>query len=545
MIELEYLYYMMSQNINKLWSGHLGMRSMLDYSQYYDFQIGEDEYILYRLTQKTDPIIWFDTNVSGYSQTIHCGDHGVEIYSLVRWSGATSSGFTINDIGLTGIDTRYVDQMSGVTLSFVGDEHMKLKMVDGNRVFDYGSGLKPMKYDIVSLTDGSGQYYKGDGGFFQGFFKLYDYPFELMPTRMKKGWTTEFLLKIGCCDCNYCDSYSGSTGYTFQNNSDIFFLIGTRAENKYWDYFSGETGVVTSSGIPLNPESGTTVTPSNSFQYWVDQLKINQCNTNPTPPTTALSAEKDPNFDLINNVLAFRLDCSTNKIGYRKVAFSGVCTTDIPGVTSGGTHMEAVAVIDEQMSPNPIEISGTCSGQTWIHVVVKFEREFTLEDCDLVNKGGINDINYKDNTTYLKLLKYQQESFWRNGTLTFYVNGKKHFIVNDFEEIIPRQLDTHKEKQEGVPFNIGWGGGTQGLMESITFSGWTGMIDEDFRDYQLLMERNFAGSWCGGYSVLKIYDKPLENYEIINNFCNFMGRFSLNRLICCQCLPNNPYNVIL
>lgn len=543
---------MMSQNINKFWSGSLGLRSVLDYSQYWDFQLGEDEYILYRLTQNTDPIIWFDTNVTGFSQTINCGDHGVEIYSLVRWSGATMSAFTINDIGLTGIDTGYVNQMSGITLSFVGDEHMKMKMVDGNLLFDHGSGLMPMKYDIVSLNDSSGSYYRGCGGFFQGFFKLYDYPFELMPTRMKKGWTTEFLLKIGCCNCDCCTSgdtdtvcvTGTSSGYTFIDNSDIFFLIGTRAENKYWDYFSGETGVTTSSGVPLNPESGSTPSAENSMQYWVDQLMINQCNVNP-PPATSPMPDKDPNFDLINNVLAFRLDCHTNKIGYRKVAFSGYCVNDISGTTSGGTHMEATAVIDEQMSPNPIPLSGTCcSGQTWIHVVVKFEREFTLEGCDLVNKGGINDINFNDYTTYLKLLKYQEESFWRNGTLTFYVNGKKHFIVDDFEEIIPRQLDTHKEKQEGVPFNISWGGGTQGLMESITFSGWTGMIDQDFHDYQLLMERNFAGSWCGGYSVLKIYDKPLESWEIINNFCDYMGRFSLQKLICCQCTPNNPYHVI-
>jgi len=78
-------------------------------------------------------------------------------------------------------------------------------------------------------------------------------------------------------------------------------------------------------------------------------------------------------------------------------------------------------------------------------------------------------------------------------------------------------------------------------MESITFSGWTGGIERDSQDYQMLMEKNFAGTWCGGYAILKIYDKPLENYEIINNFCSYLNRFHLQRLICCQCLPNNPY----
>ena len=531
--------FMMSQNTNKFWSSKLGLRTSLDYSQYWDFQVGEDEYILQRLKKHTDPIIEFDTH--SYP-SINCGDTGVEIDSLVRWSNSTSSAFTINDIGLTGIDTQYVDQMSGISMSFLGNESLVLKMVDGNLMFDNNIGNYPIKYNVFSVDDYSGQYYKGDGGFFQGFFKLHDYPFQVMPTRMEKGWTMEFLLKVGCCDCNTCPTtYEKTLNELYPENKDIFFLIGVRSENKYWNYFSGETGVTTSSGVPLNPESGTTQPADNSMIYWKEKLiGKNACDDSIPATEYGVTNDTDPNFNIINNVLAFRLDCETNKIGYRKVAFSGVCTNDIPGTTSGGTHMEAIAVIEEKMSDNPIQITGTCSAQTWAHVVVKFVREFTLEGCDLVNRDGINDIDYNDTTTYLKLLKYQDESNWRKGKLIFYVNGKKHFVVDDFEEIIPRQLDTHKEKQQGVPFNISWGGGTQGLMESITFDGWNG-IEQDSKDYKLMMEKNFAGTWCGGYSVLKIYDKPLESFEIINNFCNFVNRFKLQKLICCQCTPNNPY----
>ena len=43
--------------------------------------------------------------------------------------------------------------------------------------------------------------------------------------------------------------------------------------------------------------------------------------------------------------------------------------------------------------------------------------------------------------------------------------------VDDFEEIVCRPLDTYKEKQVGVPFNISLGGGTQGLKDNLTFSG--------------------------------------------------------------------------
>ena len=531
--------FMMSQNINKFWSGKLGFRSVLDYSRYWDFQLGEDEYILRRLKKYTDPIVWFDSNSENI---INCGDSGVEINSLVRWIDAPMSAFTINDIGLTEIDTLYVDQMSGVSMSFIGDETLVLKMVDGNLLFDTVFGSVPIKYNVYTIDDYSGQHYKGDGGFFQGFWKLYNYPFELIPTRMTKGWTMEFLLKVGCCDCNSCpSSYNPTLNEIYPENKDIFFLIGTRAENKYWNYFSGESGVTTSSGIPLPPESATTIPSTNSFIYW-NEFIPDECKPK-IPSETMPSPNKDPNFDVINNILAFRLDCSTNQIGYRKIAFSGVCSYDFSGNTTGGTHMEALAVLEEKMSPNPIEITGVCSAQTWAHIVVKFVRNLTLEGCDLVNRGGINDINYNDTTTYLKLLNYQNEVDWRKGKLIFYVNGKKHFIVDDFEEIIPRQLDTHNEKQQGVPFNISWGGGSQGLMESITVNGWGEGIEFDSQDYKLLIEKHFAGTWCGGYSVLKIYNKPLENFEIINNFCNFVDRFDLQKLICCQCTPNNPYQL--
>lgn len=562
----------MGQNINKFWSGKLGLRTTLDYSQYWDFQLGEDEYILRRLRQRTNPIIWFDSNSGStifscsniisehtncvlvdendlcffeFENVADCDNKAVITNSLTRWSGALSSAITINDIGLTGIDTQYVSQMSGQTISINENQSLVLNAVNGNLLFNN----QPIKYDIFLRNDYSGEYYLGAGGFFQGFWKLHEYPLELMPTRMNKGWTMEFLLKVGCCDCDTC--ISGVTlNDIYPENKDIFFLIGTRAENKFWNHFSGESGVTTTSGIPLAPELIPEQPPSNSFMYW-NEFIPNECNPT-TQATITTTTNKDHAFDIINNVLAFRLDCETNKIGYRKMAFSGVCVNDvsyhITGGTSGvtattitGSHMEALAVLEERMSNNPIPITGSCSAETWAHVVVKFIRNFTLDGCDLYNRGGINKIDFNESSTYLKLLRYQNEIDWRKGKLVFYINGKKHFIVDDFEEIIPRQLDTHREKQQGVPFNISWGGGTQGLMESITVNGWNSGIEQDSKDYRLLMEKNFAGTWCGGYSVLKIYDKPLENYEIINNFCQYTNRFKLRRLNCCQCLPNNPY----
>ena len=55
------------------------------------------------------------------------------------------------------------------------------------------------------------------------------------------------------------------------------------------------------------------------------------------------------------------------------------------------------------------------------------------------------------------------------------------FIVDNFEEIIPRGLDTIKERQIGVPFNMSIGGGTQGLHDNLIF---TGIPTSDYNIYQ-------------------------------------------------------------
>ena len=40
------------------------------------------------------------------------------------------------------------------------------------------------------------------------------------------------------------------------------------------------------------------------------------------------------------------------------------------------------------------------------------------------------------------------------GLLKIYVNGYLYMVIENFEEIIPRELNTEKEKQIGVPFNF-------------------------------------------------------------------------------------------
>ena len=103
-----------------------------------------------------------------------------------------------------------------------------------------------------------------------------------------------------------------------------------------------------------------------------------------------------------------------------------------------------------------------------------FERYKNIENCDLENLGGLNDLrkittqSSIDGKSY-KLIgppethpgsvlepkihkigfnkKWFDQIDYRLGTLKLFVNGYLFMIIDDFEEIIPRELNTEKEKQ--------------------------------------------------------------------------------------------------
>ena len=89
-------------------------------------------------------------------------------------------------------------------------------------------------YEIVSKSvPYGGHYHDLYGGFYQGFYKLFGYDYEIFPERVNKGWTVEMILKP-----RLIDEYFPSTGQTtlneiYPDNKNTFFYFGTRAENKF------------------------------------------------------------------------------------------------------------------------------------------------------------------------------------------------------------------------------------------------------------------------------------------------------------------------
>jgi len=604
------------------------------------------------------------------------------------------SSSTLCDVGLTGIDNGLVDKMTGETLNYTKglyndflkfdrlhfDRRIKLFQVTGytqsNNKF---SGItKDTLYEVVSKNDPQfGKYHELYGGFYQGFYKLFGFDYEVLPERSSKGWSVEMLLRP-----RFVNEYNPLPTETTLNemypkNKNTFFYFGTRAENKFYHHADGHPNCLTGYTRVTNSLSGCpstcaccdrTVTdsrcvyvyPPRSYNNQHDphlnygcplcggdkkisltcgcgcnesscetcgwECQIHNCETvilptptpSPTPTPTPscetqtpvctptctkcetcdecttcgptgftsieYTCETDPLFDVMSNNISFKLcgDVKNPQIGVKVLRFTGGCETTGTCVT-GKTYVTGYT-IDEYCSP-PIypycEIVNPdfLNEEHWFLVNVTWERYSWFDFCDLKFYGGLFDITkfeyleslannsvelirppltHNDKSGELIELVNLNETWldekkYRLGRLKIYVNGKKIYTIEDFEEVIPRGLFTDKEKQIGVPFNISWGGGTQGLHENLTFSSCSALTSNYIQDPEclpnnilsgttlsglstnILLEQNFGGTFDGGISQFRFYIEPLESDEIKHNFKLLKDKFILFDPDCPDC----------
>lgn len=498
-------------------------------SDYWDLFLCYDERQFYKPTLYCDSIISGSSLISYFDFNNPNCLSGNSIYSLSCWDSATLpiSGLSLCDIGLTGVDNGFVNNLTGETLSISsGDCRLFLTRVSG----------QTYTYSWSVMSGISGNYVNLCGGFFQGFWKLQGFDYQVLPKRNHIGWTAEFWLNKN----NVC--LNANTGTTlndvYPNNKGFFFYLGARAENKFWNLFSGETGYTTCDGIetltpvpriydPVDTNSflffngcGNSTCSCNNYTitattccfnpYDVYNTCGNPCgnpcgtcgsdNCNGTCTTIngfisstahcechSVSAitiyNKDPESDIIDNNLGFRIK-DDGSIGYRKIVYTANCRNCCVAIT--GTAVSGISVSEEY------SMSGMVENNKWTHVAIVFKR-YCEYNC-------------------LENEKYPPYPDCKKGKLLFFVNGYLKLCINDFDEVLFRDLDEVKYKVEGVPYNISIGGGTQGLLESKTFNG------PDTEDKNLLLEQYFAGTFIGGISKFRLYDVPLDVTEIRCNY---------------------------
>lgn len=448
---------------------------------------------------------------------------GNTISSLITWDNAVNNGVILNDIGFTGLDNglltyeKDIDDYSNINLlNTITGSTIELISGDTKMYFHNVTGSTTnIEYPIYHIS-GQTSYNQFCGGFLQGVYKLQGYDYDVLPNRYEEGVTIEYyLIKNNC-------NYSGTTlNDLYPNNKGFIFYFGTRAEDKYHTCFGGlntgntcesgstyfcsdikENELNTSSNIPFCNTQTDYIETDNKFTFFnrtkdgtttcdysgqtttlevkrnnpLTENKFINYNRTHTGTTTCDdeailnndSILKDYKKDTINNVFGIYIN-DEGCIGYKTIDFD--CDNEY--------------IINDVLSDIPL-----INEDVWYHLIFKIVYNKKLTECDLVNKPI------------------------RKGKLMVYINGYLKYTFNDFKEIVPFDIDNDKEKVQSVAYNISIGGGSQGLLESITLDG------QDPSDLNLIIEQNFAGTFIGGINKFKIYDKPLtfcQIKEIFNN----------------------------
>lgn len=529
----------------------------LSNSDYWDFFLANDDSASAGIPSDC-LVVKFDFNepstyLSGLTSTI---------LSSVSWTGATNTGYTFSTIGLTGIDNGLItfkkdpldtsnlallSALTGNTLFIPsGDSRLYL-----NRVTGTTSGIT---YHLGSVSDLSGGFIQLCGGFYQGYYKIDGSTYQVLPTRVNKGWVAEFWLNK---DDDSCSAYTSTIlNDLYPNNKGFFFYMGTRAENKFWNLFEGadtgctsactvstactdtlsywctvpkETNVYIGSGnnaISLYPSQTTTTEVTNPFLIYgrahsggtrcyscgghIDGLGSQTiCSYDGKPisitePKTVITNTQNPFliYGRAHSGGTRCYSCGGNSDGFGRETICSFSGFD-KSIQFDNLDYK-VDIIDNaigfrikdngSIGYRILTMTGHCSGSTYVS-------GFTIEEG--YSEPGL----IVDKAWTSVIIRYTMDDYYddcklkngdrRKGKLMFYIDGKLKYTVKDFNEFIARRLNDHMEKQVGVPFNISLGGGSQGLIETQTFDG------RDVSDLGLPIEQNFAGTFIGGISKFK------------------------------------------
>ena len=522
------------------------------------------------------------------------------------------------DVGLTGIDSGLTKKMSGETIEITTglytssadtynrykyDRRMKMHPITGfttsaNRLWNDDSYTYDLNYETNG--DSVGYFARLNGGFFQGFYKIPGYDYQVFPQRVSLGWTAEFMLKY-----RWTGNTDTGLNKRYPNNKGTFFYMGARAENKFYHYPDGspkqDTGYtrVTSGLICMHTceceQTGKTAEHSCIHVYQQSGGTSTNCNCGcPCNCTVTVKyPETDPLYDGVSNALSLRLsgDTGNPRLCVKTYRITGHC--EHSGTCLTGLTYQTGVTISEWCSTRGIFhdcIQTTYPNvEHWVQIDAVFRRNQWFDTCDLYEKGGLglivntiftatpanNSVSlieppltheqpYDPATT--EVVKFNdmwtEEEKYRLGTLKFYVNGRLFMVAEDFEEIIPRLLNTPKEKQIGVSYNISVGGGTQGLHDNLTFSGGCPETVDDIvyqQDPECLttndldntiysgltthikLEEIFGGSLVGDVSAFRMYLEPLNASQIKHNFRILKNRYGLLDPDCPNCriiIPN-------
>ena len=539
---------------------------------------------------------------------------GETVYSARDWDGAQNAGTLMEDIGVTGIDNgfityrrdqitnkQFLDILTGSTYNIAeNDNRFFMNPISGN--------TRQFKYPMEINEDEHGKYFSMKGGFYQGFYKLFGFDYQTLPSFIENDWNLSFVLRRRS---DY-EVEPNTLNNLHPENNGIFFYMGTRAENKFWHYYHTES---MEEFRLVDEDAEPYVDWDEEQNYVTDYPDYVQDEVGNYYDDSYLQREEDggsgysidPEYwesdvDLYGLNLVTSLGYDYDKRGYydietdnKFIFFNRTCTGFTVNNWTEGDTVLLTGRTDWDTDENYfITFNRTCTGKTvnsvyddrYIMTKTKDGKTVYKED---VSKTKVFDIfnDIKDNAFGLRIAEdgsigYRfgaldcdepehhysvKEEYSKPGIVPMdkwvhvdvrfkilnplynqcikntvnglvstqvpakigerkmkiyiYVDGYLVLVSKEMNEFRFRELDDIFQKQEGVPFSMSLGGGTQGLLEEIQLDYYK------LTDYCLPLERDFAGTFLGDIREFRFYncflDYPMIRQKAVSVRQDFRG----------------------
>lgn len=406
-------------------------------------------------------------------------------YYYANWS-EDNEEIVLKDAELTGFDNKLLDTNSKSVLPVLNSEDVYLTLY---RVIDEQDDLLYKNKTFIF-----------NGGFLQGFYKLYGFPFQTLPRYIENNeWNLEFTLKP----------------YKKQVYDEaIFFYMGTRAENKFAEFYNNDitlNNIKTSNGVLLNKD--------NYFEIETDNKYL-------SPKITGYTREYIDNPYLLFNRTR-----------------NGYTVNNIDEYLNATEHVKESYNVKADLYGNVFSLFIKENGEIgYKYLSNKCEEKF--EDNFIIEKSFKNTIRLNEWSTVnvkFMILNGSVDNCGiplgeRKMKIFIYVNGYLRFISQELPEFNFRELNDIPEKQEMVPYNISLGGGTLGLSESKLKIG-DDIINLKGYDY---LSNAFNKRFFGEMKTFKFYNGPLSISDVRNNY--FYNKNNNN--IITNIIINGPFTVI-
>ena len=199
----------------------------------YSCRLIKDKYLDFMLSKDNVRSIILNDNFNTITLDLSQlqGDH---IISSTIWDNAVASKTVLKNIGYTGVDNGFISYERD---RIGNDEFLELYTKSKFNLSKYKQKLFLTKVNgnsqmFVYPIEHTDEYTSFKGGFYQGFFKIDGDDYQTLPHRIENEWNFNFTLRTQ----DY-ETPSNILNKRHENNSGIFFYIGSRAENKFWELY--------------------------------------------------------------------------------------------------------------------------------------------------------------------------------------------------------------------------------------------------------------------------------------------------------------------